>query len=152
MYQAPPVEALVGNLAERQAAQEKLQKSNFSLADGLAVKQRVTTQSMANNLIRQTQWNNGEIQKATIFKKPADSINFGQNCEYTSETKQTFVASSEPNASLGEPARIRDKLSKPNINFGSSPAKQDTMMTVAMANDKAIAQVKARQPTDSKGY
>ena len=91
MFQAPPAAALVGNSAERSEKREKLRQSNFSLKDGLAAKHPITTQSQANNMLRQDQWNKGQIVKANLLAKPADSINFGQACQYTSETKSTFV-------------------------------------------------------------
>lgn len=86
------------------------------------------------------------------MKKPADSINFGNKCEYTSETKQTFVANNISRSEYGEPARLKNKFTKPNINFGSaSPTNSDTMMTVAQANEKAMAQMLAKQPVNTMG-
>ena len=90
MYQAPPVEALKLP-GGQQEARERTQKSNFSLRGGNGVQMPVTTQNQANNLIRQNEWDKGQIQSKLLAGKPADSINFGQACEYTSEAKSTFV-------------------------------------------------------------
>ena len=76
----------------------------------------------------------GLVQKQLAVSKPIDSINFGQACQYTSETKSTFVG---VNAKMGgaDPMKLREKFSKPNIQFGSSPHK-DRLKTVAQANDE----------------
>lgn len=70
--------------------------------------------------------------------KPGDNINFGQSRVYSTEAKSTFIGS-DVRGFAGDPMRLKEKFTKPNINFGTSPNK-DQMMTVAQANDKAVSQ------------
>ena len=76
MFQAPPTNALAVNTTEQKAQRERIQKSNFSLNDGV-FKKPATTTSQANNQLRQGQWEKGQVQMQMAVSKPPDSINFG---------------------------------------------------------------------------
>lgn len=79
----------------------------------------------------------GQVARRQAVAKPPDSINFGQNCAYTSEAKSTFVVQAG-RGFMTDPMRLKEKFTKPNINLGSM-ANKDHMMTVAQINDKNVS-------------
>lgn len=90
MHTAPSKAALLSGGTETREARERMQKSNITIQDAHG-SGPATTQSQANNLIRQSQLVNGKIVKQQAIAKPIDSINFGQSIQYTSTAKETFV-------------------------------------------------------------
>ena len=54
---------------------------------------------------------------ATAVARPADSINFGQSIDYTSEAKSTYLVKPQL-SNRDERNRFREKFQKQNINFG----------------------------------
>ena len=124
MYIAPPTNALISGTAEGKDARERIQRSNFSLKDVHGSRGPITTQSQANNRIRQGQWDSGQIAKQAAIAKPPDSINFGQACAYTSEAKSTFVEQAGRGFQT-DPMRLKEKFTRPNINFGNQMTSKD---------------------------
>lgn len=139
MYTAPPKNALLSGSNETREARERMQKGNFTIKDAHGGTGPVTTQSQANNQIRQSQMANGQILSQQAVAKPVDSINFGQAIEYTSTAKATFVGMNQNNKSqIDDKNRFKNNFTKPNINFGKSPNKE-AMMTVAQANEQIVS-------------
>ena len=89
-------------------------------------------------MIRQGQWDRGQITKAQTVAKPPDSINFGQACQYTSEAKSTFIPQHMHGRHTDEPKRLKDKFQRPNINLGVSSPNSNHMMTVAQATNDQV--------------
>lgn len=138
MYQAPPTTALLTNQTESKAVKEKALKIHFSFKDGtIDGKKPPITTTQVNNQIRQDMLDNGQVQTQTPIAKPITSIKYGQACAYTSETKSAFVLNGNDTKTINgsDPMKLRDKFSKPNIHFGTSPNKQ-ILKTVAQLNDE----------------
>ena len=86
--------------------------------------------------------NSGNYHKQPLVSKPIDSINFGQDIEYKTESGDVFVnqqnlSNSTKNIRNSGSFSMKDKFTRPNINFGSANIK-DQMQTVSMQNSNGV--------------
>lgn len=95
----------------------------------------MTTTNQANSLMLKDQWNKGQISKELKVSKPADTLKFGPIGHFTSEAKSTYVHMRS--SSTNEKKKLKDKDTKPNINFGyTTPV--DRFTTISQTIDRAM--------------